>query len=229
MAALIIKQGLKSDEMTSVKSIIEERETRKATYNYLLASDDTTRYKAKAAINEEYRSRLTGTLFQLGKIVGSYNCRMIMRNKDTLGLSTAQQDQIAEWAVKVDKMLAEDSKVELRPIEFPIFKKLFTPVQLELFLNLKLHDETLTQAAKTWATLKENGLEYGMDSLQTAKELYNYHLARGKANYVNYNNAKERDASLKAISEAAPMAIRRTNSIPEAIKAKNAYNGTLTW
>lgn len=229
MAKLTLKYGLTLADAQVVKTLITERETRKATYDFINADNDTTRYKMKEALDNAYQDQLVATLFESGKAVGAYNCRMIMRNRDTLRLSQSQAAQIAQWAVKVDRMQTEDPKLELRPLEYPLFKKLFTPAQLELFLTLKIHDEALGQAAKTWKTLKDNGLEYGMDSTATAAELYRYHMARDKAIYVNYDNATEREAQVKAINDAAPQAIRRTNSIAEAVKAKNAYNGTLTW
>jgi hypothetical protein len=229
MAALTIKHSLSAEEQTAVRVLVEERETRMATYNALYPSDDIARYNAKAAVKQQYRDKLVRTLFAYIKIVGSYNCRMIMRNKDTLRLTTAQQAQIADWAVKVDSMLEADPKLELKPIEFPILCSIFTPKQVDVFLNLKLHEEVLGQVAKTWKTLTENSLEYGMDSTVAAKELYNYHMARDKAIYVNYADQAAKDAALKSINDAAPQAIRRANSVADAVKAKNAYNGTLTW
>jgi hypothetical protein len=229
MAELILKYKLNASEQQAIRALIEERETRMATYNVLYPEDDTTRYKAKQAVEKEYRDAITRTLFTAGKTVGCYNCRMIMRNKDTLRLTPSQQEMIIAMAVEVDRLLEADPKMELRPYEMPRLTKIMTPTQFDLYLTLKLNDEVKGQIQATWKKLTDNGLEYGMDSTLTARELYNYHLSRDKAIYIYYNDTEAKDAALKAINDAAPLAIRRANSVADAVKAKNAYNGTLTW
>lgn len=229
MGRLAIKHSLNSEEFATIKPIVNEMETRKATYNFILSDNDTSRYKAKQAVSKSYEPTLIKKLFQWGKEVGSYNSRLILRNKDTLGLTSSQQASLLDWAVEVNRLLEADSKIELRPIEFPVIKKVLTEKQLDLFLAIKMTDEVNGQVQKTWKTLKQNGLEYGLDSATVSAELYRYHMARDRAIYINYNNATLREAAVKTINEYAPTAIKRVNAIPEAEKAKNAYNGSLTW
>lgn len=229
MGRLSLKYNLSTTEADSVLTFVKKMEIRKATYNYIFPENDTTRYKAKQSIDKEYEEALIKHLFKAGKTVGSYNCRMIMRNKDTLKLNTTQQESILAWAVQVNNLLQDDPKLELRPLEFPLFKKLFTETQLDLFLILKMTEEVNGQVQKSWKTLKENGLEYGLDSAVVSAELFQYHMARDRAIYVNYADAKLREAAIKSINDYAPTAIKRINNIPAATEAKKAYNGTLTW
>lgn len=229
MGRLSLKYNLSTTEADSVLTFVKKMEIRKATYNYIFPDNDTLRYKAKQNIDNEYEEALVKHLFRAGKTVGSYNCRMIMRNKDTLQLTPTQQESILTWAVEVNNLLKDDPSLSLRPLEFPLFKKIFTETQLDLFLTLKLTEEVNGQVQKSWKTLKENGLEYGLDSAVVSAELFRYHMARDRAIYINYADATLREAAIKSINDYAPTAIKRINNIPAATEAKKAYNGTLTW
>jgi len=229
MGALILQHKLKGNEVNEVRNLVEQRETRKATYNYVYANDDTTRYKIKQAVDAQFRESMVRTLVTLGKTLGDNNCCLIMQNKDSLQLTPAQQVKIVDWSVKVDSILAVDPKMELRTLEFPVLKSILTPKQFDQFVSFKLNGEVVYWVKKTWKTLTDNGIEYGMDSTATAVELYHYHMAYAKALYLNFDNNDARWSSITAIVDAAPLAIKRANSVSEAIEAKNAYKGTLTW
>lgn len=229
MGKMSIKYELNSTEFSALNTFVEQMETRKATYNYIYPDNDTMRIKAKQMVANQYEPDLIKYLFKAGKTVGSYNCRLMMRNKDTLSLTTTQQDTILAWAIHVNGLLKENPSLELRPLEFPIFKRTLTEQQLDLFLSIKLTEEVNGQVQKTWKTLKEKGLEYGLDSAVVSGGLFRYHMTRDKIIYVNYNNYTLREAALKNINQNAPIAIKRLENIPEATAAKNAYNGTLTW
>ena len=230
MAKLAIKQNITdATKLSAIKAIIQERETRLATYNYLLEDDDVARYQAKQKVSNQYKTLLIRHLFLAGEIVGSYNCRVIMRNKDTLGITPSQQESIVLLAIQMDSLLEKDPNVALRPYEWPGFTKILTAKQQDLFLEIKMADEVSGQVAASWKKLKENQLDYGMDSTLVRSELYRYHLTRDKAIYVNYNDGKLRDAAVKAITDAAPLAIKRIDAIPAAQQAKAAYNGSFSW
>ena len=229
MANLIITYKLTQGEAENFKALVEEMETRLATYNVIYPTQDTIRFKAKMAVKESYKNTLVKTLFENDKMVGCYNLRMIRRNKDTLHLNADQQEKIKAMAVEVNDLLEKNPKMDLRAYELPRLTKIMTPQQFDLYLQIKLTDEVNTQTNSTWAKLKENGLEYGLDSTKTKTEVFNHHMAKAKANYIYTFEQKTRDAANKAIDEAAPTAIRRANGVADAVKAKNAYNGTLTW
>lgn len=229
MANLTLTYKLTQGEAENFKALVEEMETRMATYNLIYPTQDTMRYKAKMEVKTAYKNTLLRTLFENGKMVGCYNLRMIMRNKDTLHLNAHQQEQIKLMAVEVDGLLEKDPKMDLRAYELPRLTKIMTPEQVDLYLTIKLTDEVNTQTGNDWKKLKDNGLEYGLDSTITAKEMFNHNMAKAKTSYLYTYKQQTRDTALKAINEAAPTAIRRANSVADAVKAKNAYNGTLTW
>lgn len=216
-------------KLADIRSLLYEQEIRKATYYFIHPDDEVARYESRQRITKEYREPLVRKLFLAGEIVGSYNCRMVMRNKDTLRLSPTQQAAMAEVAVEVDQRLKDDPAMDLRGYELAAFRKIMSARQVDFYLTLKLHDEVMGQMATSWTELKDHQLDYGLDSATVASELYRYHLSRDKAIYLNYNKDSLRNAAVDAINSAAPLAIRRINAIPAAQKAKTAYNGSFSW
>jgi hypothetical protein len=216
-------------KLADIRNLLYEQEIRKATYHFIHPDDEVACYESRQRIIKEYRKPLVRKLFLAGEIVGSYNCRMVMRNKDTLRLSPTQQAAMAEVAVEVDQRLKDDPSMDLRGYELAAFRKIMSARQVDFYLTLKLHDEVMGQMTASWTKLKDHQLDYGLDSTAVAAELYRYHLSRDKAIYLNYNNEELRNESVRVINEAAPLAIRRINAIPAAQKAKAAYNGSFSW
>lgn len=230
MARLTLNQHIKDvSKMNNIRTIIGKRETRKATYQFIYPDDEIARYEARQRVTNEFKPFLIRYLFVAGEIVGSYNCRMVMRNKDTLMLSAKQQASIVDTAVELDQLLEKQPNMDSRGYELKSFGKIFNNRQMDLYLSLKLNDEVKGQVAASWIKLKDNQLDYGLDSTIVAAELYRYHMARSKANYLYYNNDALRNAAVESINNSAPLAIRRINAIPAAQKAKAAYNGSFSW
>jgi hypothetical protein len=230
MARMTLNGHIKDEaKMAAIRALLTERETREATYQFIYPDDEVARYQARQQVSNDYKTTLIRDLFLAGEIVGSYNCRMVMRNKDTLRLSSAQQAKIVETAVELDQLLEKDPKMDSRGYELAAFRKIMSQNQVNLYLTLKLVDEVKGQVATSWTKLKDNQLDYGLDSAGTSAELYRYHMSRDKAIYLYYNNDSLRNASVDAINNAAPLAIRRINAIPAAQKAKAAYNGSFSW
>ncbi|NLE33429.1 MAG: hypothetical protein GX619_10475, partial [Bacteroidales bacterium] len=111
-------------KLADIRSLLYEQETRKATYHFIHPDDEVARYESRQRITKEYRKPLVRKLFLAGEIVGSYNCCMVMRNKDTLRLSPTQQAAMAEVAVEVDQRLKDDPAMDLRGYELAAFRKI---------------------------------------------------------------------------------------------------------
>jgi TPR repeat protein len=127
MARMTLNGHIKDEaKRAAIRALLTERETREATYQFIYPEDEVARYQARQQVSNDYKTTLIRDLFLAGEIVGSYNCRMVMRNKDTLWLTTAQQASITETAVELDQLLEKDPKMDSRGYELAAFRKIMS-------------------------------------------------------------------------------------------------------
>lgn len=229
--SLAIRYKLNNTEKSCVKDIIYKKELRKIITNYSYPNQDSLRYSVKLQIEKELKPELIAYLFTNEKNVNCYNSWILYSNRKAFNLSEKQVKSIIETVVNINVLKESESNTNFdqRGYELAAFRKILTEIQFEVYLEAKLYDEVKKETDNSWKKLKDNGLSIDLDSTVEKPVLFRYQMALSKANYLNYNDYGKRDKIIKTITEAAPQAARRVNSIPTAQKAKNAYKGSLIW
>lgn len=229
--SLAIKYKLNAKEVVKVKDILFKREFDKMIYNYLYPNQDSLRYSKKLQVEKQYKPELIKYLFINEKNVNCYNSWLIYSNRKAFVLSDNQVESIIETVININLLREDESNTNFdqRGYELKAFCKILSAEQFNVYLETKLYDEVKKETDNSWKKLKENGLSFDLDSLRATTELFRYQMALSKANYLNYNDYGKRDKVVKTITDVAPLAARRVNSIPTEHKAKNAYKGSFVW
>jgi hypothetical protein len=229
LAELKMNYSLDSDCINRINGQLLERESRICICNYLYPTDAMLRYKAKQDIRILYGEILTRNLLHAGANASTYYYNMVLNKKNILKISETQFDSIVERAIDVNNQLKKKPQMDTWEHELSTFQRILSDIQLNVFLRIKNNNKVKYQVAASWAKLKENGLDYDLDSASVYKDLFNYHMANFIAADLNYNNETLKREAWNGINEKAPLAIRRIKSVTEAQKVKKIYSGSFSW
>ena len=131
----------------------------------------------------------------------------ILKDRKDLSLSGKQVDSLITYVSILEKQkLAYKSKNAYQKYDPSQFEakaiiRTLNPTQYDTYLKKKNQANAVVNEKKKWAKLKQYGLDAGVDSIQTNRELINYELKLLVANERYHNDDSPQNAELKKVVE----------------------------
>lgn len=205
------------DAYASISRLIEQRGYQQALLEYTYAYYPKVRDSLLRVVSQQSDSIVEVALLRDGSLMRTNQCSIALKFKGQLDISSAITDSLLTHALHLSRM--EDSirmkdpfaVVEFNAYEASVLNRLLTPEQYTKVLMIKNKSKAQMDATEDWEEMEQRSMVSTYEEKKVKEQLFNYHLARLATYYRNANNLVKRKASLLALQQNLPKAIKDLN------------------
>jgi|GEM_PF-4679837 len=213
------RQRLPENSLERIKPILRQRSQETAFYEYRFIADFEKRGEAIAAVRDKHRESLSRVTMRENASGVTHNLRLVLDNREMLGLTDAQVDAIIASAQKI-RQLTRDGEITRELNNRWLFEREFimqhlTSEQVDGFVAIRSHNAAQNFAEHRWREMEERNIAFLYDSAATVNEIIAYQIAREVIQYVYMENPeRQQELNDKLDKTSFPIALAhlRVNS-----------------
>lgn len=208
---------LPSEDETFVYQLMLERETRKATYDYI-CDTPWERVENKKRIDDLYQDSIDVRLLPHNdNMVGETVC-ISLRFAPKIGVSAENYDKIMQLGLKVCKHLRKDPRYNYDVEVMDSLRNYMTKNQLYEVLASKYALECINKGVTAWNYLKNAGMIENEDSALCCSQAIDYYIMESVINEMFNGHEKQLKKNLSDLWKKQPLIVRMDG----AVKKKDA-------
>lgn len=217
---------LPPDDEKFVYQLMLERESRKATYDYICKTP-SERVTIKKRLDNLYQDSIDVRLLPNNEKLAGANVSIALRFADKMGVSPENYNKIMRLGLRVAKHLRRNPRYNYDVEVMDSLRKILTKEQLVTVLRSKNAVRAVNKAVTTWNEVKTAGLIENEDSASCTQSAIGYFLEEYIINDMFVGHDKVLKKNLYDLSKQQPIIVRMNGSIKkkeELIRKKEEEN-----
>lgn len=217
---------LPPDDEKFVYQLMLERESRKATYDYICKTP-SERVSIKKRLDNLYQDSIDVRLLPNNEKLAGANVSIALRFADKMGVSPENYNKIMHLGLRVAKHLRRAPRYNYDVEVMDNLRNFLTKEQLVRILRSKNAVQAVNKGVATWNEVKAAGLIENEDSASCCESAIDYYLEEYVINDMFVGHDKVLKKNLYDLSKQQPIIVRMNGSIKkkeELIRKKEEEN-----
>lgn len=195
VALFRLKYKIPKTKRNKLAYFINERERRKACYNYIYNDSINKRVRCKLEIDSIYRDSINTILIPVyGNKISGDNISHALRISSLLRLDEAQYQYLMDKAVDMARRIYTNPRINVWNEEINILRNTLSPEQLSKFFFDKNAESVTKEVDEGWQRIVAAGLSEKLDSAKDIRLacLYYHNRQKIKDIYRYYGTSKKK-------------------------------------
>lgn len=212
-AELCIKYYVPKSQRQHLTRLLEEREMRKLTYNYIHPNSAYKRVCSRMAVDSVFQDSIDMVLIPYNKNISGENISYVLRTIKAYNLDEAQSKYLKHQALDLAHQLHRNPRANVWKQEMKALRSTMTEKQLECFFALKNGSRIGKKLKEDWIKLTEAGQTSDLDSISDRAKASRYYMSQYKImDLYKYENSV-RKKQLEELSKQMPLWVKKVDAL----------------